>query len=266
MKFLRYPGGKGRLLSEISLHLPRTATIKGNYIEPFVGGGSIFFYQRPQRAILCDLNQELIELYNGIRLYPHKVWQTFESFPSGRESYYSVRDRDMKKMPLYFRAARTLYLNRTCFKGMWRHNPSGQFNVGYGGEDRRWVINHENLVKIANILRKAEVSCSHYEETISRASKRDFVFLDPPYKPGEKDLLEGHYSNGKFSFDDQKHLADELIRSSMKRKFRWLMTNSDHPEIRRLYEGFKIIRIKTGTGNMPGILAKNSSEILISNY
>lgn len=266
MKFLRYPGGKSRLLRYISSHLPKTGEVKGSYIEPFVGGGSIFFYQKPNQAILCDLNKELIELYKGIRLYPHKVWETFESFPSGKESYYLVRDEAVEGKPLYFRAARTLYLNRTCFKGMWRHNPSGKFNVGYGGEDRRWVINHENIIQIASILRGAEIKHAHYEETIQNAIKGDFLFLDPPYKPGEKHLVEGHYSNGKFSFEDQEDLANLLIRVSKKKKIKWLMTNSAHSAIRRLYKGFNIKKIPIGTGTLPGIPSKKSNEIMISNY
>lgn len=84
MKFLRYPGGKSRLLTHLTKYIPPSQDIKGTYIEPFVGGGSVFFYLKPSNAILSDLNSDLIELYKGIRLYPHKVWETFESFPAGK--------------------------------------------------------------------------------------------------------------------------------------------------------------------------------------
>ena len=226
MKFLRYPGGKARLLKYIAQHLPTDREVEGKYVEPFVGGGSVFFHQRPRRALLCDLNDELIELYKGISLYPHKVWEMYESFPTGKEAYYKVRDSSLERQPLYFRAARTLFLNRTCFKGMWRHNPSGKFNVGYGGEDRRWVINHENIVQISRILRHADIRRASYEETLRNVRAGDFLFLDPPYKPGEKDLVEGHYSNGKFSFDEQVTLATQLKELSAKKRIKWLMTNS----------------------------------------
>lgn len=266
MKFLRYPGGKARLLKYIAMYLPTDHEIKGKYIEPFVGGGSVFFHHRPRKALLCDLNEELIELYRGISLYPHKVWETYKSFPTGRDAYYDVRDSSPKSSPLYFRAARTLFLNRTCFKGMWRHNPSGKFNVGYGGEDRRWVISHENIVQIAQILRKAEVRQASYEETLKSVRSGDFLFLDPPYKPGSKDLIEGHYSNGKFTFEEQITLAEHLKELSKRKRFKWLMTNSSHSSIRKLYSNFNITKIAIGTGDSPGLPSTKSNEILISNY
>ncbi|MDR2942811.1 MAG: Dam family site-specific DNA-(adenine-N6)-methyltransferase [Treponema sp.] len=145
MKFLRYPGGKSKLLSYLVNYLPENKDIKGTYSEPFVGGGSVFFNMNSKNALISDLNSELITLYKGIKLYPHKVWETFETFPEGKTAYYKIRNTVIKNKPLYYRAARTLFLNRTCFKGMWRHNRKGNFNVGYGGEERRWVITHQNI-------------------------------------------------------------------------------------------------------------------------
>ena len=139
IRFLRYPGGKGKLLLYLNKFFPKNVSTHGRYVEPFIGGGSVFLFLQPREAILSDLNQELIDLYKGIRNYPHKVWETFSSFPSGKEAYYQIRDTECAHKPMYYRAARTLYLNRTCFKGMWRHNPEGKFNVGYGGEERRWA-------------------------------------------------------------------------------------------------------------------------------
>ncbi len=118
MRFLRYPGGKTKLLNFIDKYLPKSNEIVGNYIEPFVGGGSVFLSVKPQNAILSDLNKELIELYNGIRNFPHKVWEIFCSFPEGRKAYYQIRDSEYINRPLAYRASRTLYLNRSCFKGM----------------------------------------------------------------------------------------------------------------------------------------------------
>lgn len=266
MKFLRYPGGKTKLLTYLIKHLPKSNSIKGTYIEPFVGGGSIFFHMNPNNALISDLNSELITLYKGIKLYPHKVWEIFESFPSGRCSYYKVRNKSMEGKPLYYKAARTLYLNRTCFKGMWRHNANGDFNVGYGGEERRWVITHESMIELSKIFRKAEIQSKDFEEVILSASKNDFIFLDPPYKPGEKDLHELHYRNGKFLFNEQIRLAETLKRLPKSRRIRWAMTNSSHNDILKLYEGFKIKKIPFGTSNKPGIQTKNSNEVLITNY
>jgi len=266
MKFLRYPGGKSKLLSYLVNHLPKSEDIKGTYIEPFVGGGSVFFHMNPNQALISDLNSELITLYKGIKLYPHKVWEIFESFPTGKVAYYKIRNKGSEGKPLYYKAARTLFLNRTCFKGMWRHNSRGDFNVGYGGEERRWVITHQSIVDLSRIFRKAEILNNDFEEIIQNASKNDFIFLDPPYRPGERDLHELHYNNGKFLFDEQIRLADVLKNLPKSKRIRWAMTNSSHRDILKLYEGFNIKKIPFGTGDKPGIQTKKSKEVLITNY
>jgi len=266
MKFLRYPGGKTKLLTYLVNYLPKGKDIEGTYIEPFVGGGSVFFQVSPKKALISDLNSELITLYKGIRLYPHKVWEIFESFPEGKAAYYSIRNNGSEGKPLYYRAARTLFLNRTCFKGMWRHNNQGNFNVGYGGEERRWVITHKNIIELSQILRKAEILNSDFEKVILNAYKNDFIFLDPPYKPGEKDLHELHYSNGKFLFDEQVRIAETLKSIPKSKKIRWAMTNSSHKDILKLYKDFNIKIIPFGTSEKPGIQTKNSNEVLITNY
>lgn len=266
MRFLRYPGGKGKLLSFLVNHLPENKDIKGTYIEPFVGGGSVFLYIKPTDALISDLNCELINLYKGIKYYPHKVWETFKSFPAGKKSYYNARDENIDNKPLYYKAARTLYLNRTCFKGMWRHNPQGNFNVGYGGEERRWVITHQSIIELSKVFRRAEILNNDFEDVITNAKKHDFIFLDPPYKPGERDLYEKHFSSGKFLFKDQVRLSETLKSLPKSKQIRWAMTNSSHNDILKLYQGYNIKKIPTGTSNRPGIRTKNSNEVLITNY
>lgn len=144
MRFLRYPGGKSRLLLFLADFLPESSEIKGKYVEPFLGGGSVFLYVGPERSVISDLNKELIDLYRGIRSYPHKVWETFVGFPTGKDAFYRVRGENYNDKCLYYRAARTLYLNRTCFKGMWRHNTDDNFSIGYVGEERRWARANSN--------------------------------------------------------------------------------------------------------------------------
>jgi DNA adenine methylase len=266
MKFLRYPGGKSKLLSFLVDHLPEKKEIKGRYIEPFVGGGSVFLSIKPDDALISDLNAELINLYRGIKHYPHKVWELFESFPAGKKSYYHIRDEITIDKPLYFKAARTLYLNRTCFKGMWRHNPQGNFNVGYGGEARRWVITRQNIMELSRIFRKAEILNKDFEDVIINAQSNDFIFLDPPYKPGEKDLNEIHFSNGKFLFGEQVRLSETLKSIPKSKHICWAMTNSSHKDILKLYREFNIKKIPVGTSNRPGIQTKDSNEVLITNY
>lgn len=267
MRFLRYPGGKSRILSFLLKYFPNSKQIQGTYIEPFVGGGSVFFHFQPIKAILADLNQELILLYKGLKQNPKKVWETFVSFPSGRETYYQIRNqKHLHKKPIYYQAARILYLNRTCFKGLWRHNKEGTFNVGYGGEERRKVLRQEILEQISYLLKRTKLYNQDFESTIQMASDGDFLFLDPPYKPGAKELLEVHYWNGKFLFSEQERLANVLKEVSQKKRIRWAMTNSAHKEILKLYKNFRIQKIPIGVSNRPGILTRNSQEVLITNY
>ncbi|MFC1902359.1 DNA adenine methylase [Chloroflexota bacterium] len=266
IRFLRYPGGKGKLLLYLNKLFPKNISIHGRYIEPFIGGGSVFLFLQPREAIISDLNQELIDLYKGIRNYPHKVWETFSNYPSGKEVYYQIRDTEYAHKPMYYRAARTLYLNRTCFKGMWRHNPEGKFNVGYGGEGRRWVITHDNIVELSIVFKKATILRSDFENMLDSAQDDDFIFLDPPYLPGEKQMLQAHYINGRFSFEDQVRLAEKLQSVSRRNKIRWMMTNTAHPDVCHLYKDFNIHQIPRGVSSIIGVHTCNSNEVVISNY
>jgi len=266
MRFLRYPGGKSKLLSFLVNYLPEKDKIKGKYIEPFVGGGAVFFHIKPEQALISDLNKELIDLYKGIRNYPHKVWEIYSSFPSGKKEYYEIRNVDDRKKPMYFRAAKTLYLNRTCFKGMWRHNSKGNFNVGYGGDERRWAITHKNIIQLSKLLKETSIDSHDFNKALKNVDNGDFIFLDPPYKPGEKEMDHGHYINGKFTFEDQERLANTLREISSKKKIKWVMTNTSHDSIKNLYKDFIIRPIPKGTSNTVGVFTENSNEVLISNY
>lgn len=265
IRFIRYPGGKQRILNYIMPYLPSLESIRGKFVEPFVGSGAVFFALNPKYALLADINKDLIDLYHGVHLYPLKVWEIFKGFPTTKEAYYKIRAISVDKMDLAFRAARTLYLNRTCFKGMWRHNANGEFNVGYGGQDRRWVITKGDLIKVSNRLKRAYFKCSDFQAIIDTCAEEDFIFADPPYRPGEREALHAHYVYSQFSYYDHQRLADAL-RQASDRGVRWAMTISSHPDILRLYRGYQIIHIPKGTGKRPGILTDNSGEVLICNY
>jgi|FaiFalDrversion3_1042247.scaffolds.fasta_scaffold04567_2 DNA adenine methylase len=265
IKFIRYPGGKQRILNYIIPFLPPRQSIIGKFIEPFVGSGAVFFAINPKRALLADINPELIDLYRGIKYYPLKVWEIYNSFPTTKKAYYQIRDMNISEMSLAFRAARTLYLNRTCFKGMWRHNSDGRFNVGYGGQDRRWVINQETLKEVSNRLKHATLKCCDFEEVIDESKIGDFIFADPPYRPGERELIHSHYAYGKFSFSEYQRLAKALKKAS-ERGVKWALTISSHPDILDLFYGNYIIPIPKGASGKPGILTDKSCEVLICNY
>lgn len=262
--FLRYPGGKRRLLIFLKDYLPSPENIKGRYIEPFVGSGAVFFYLEPQKALLSDANPELIDIYRGIRYSPQKVWKIYKKFGSTKKDYKRIRDQKKEKSVIK-RAARMLFLNRTCFKGMWRHNREGKFNVGYGGQARRWVISEADLSEINKRLRKTRVVCSDFERIIESATEGDFIFLDPPYKPNEQEYTNNHYVSQQFHFEDHQRLAKALKRAK-KRGAKWAMTTSAHPKILALFRGFYVIKIPKGTGALPGIMTENSGEALVLSY
>lgn len=269
MKFIRYPGGKRRLLRYIIPYLPLREAIRGKYIEPFVGGGAVFFALNPRRAVLSDINKELIDLYLGIKYRPSEVWQIFSGFPTTKEGYYRVRDHQFETDNLAYKAARILYLNRTCFKGMWRHNASGNFNVGYGGQDRRWVVSEKTLSTVSRRLKNARLKSEDFQKVIDSSSHDDFIFVDPPYSPSKKEISHDHYVYSRFTYsrfvyDDHVRLATALKRATQ-RGVRWLLTTSSHEDIVSLFKDHAIVRFSKGAAGKPRIISEFSGEVLIFN-
>lgn len=265
ISFLRYPGGKQRLLDYLIDYLPDPATIEGCFVEPFVGGGAVFFALEPRRAVLSDINDELINLYRGIRRAPAEVWELYRDFPATKKAYYQIRNSPPPNTRLAGKAARTLYLNRTCFKGMWRHNANGDFNVGYGGQARRWVITSTILIEVSKRLRRASLTSCDFESVIDDCVQGDFIFADPPYCPGEAEIRHSHYVHSKFCLTDHKRLAQALKRAS-RRGVAWTMTTSSHPDILHLFRGNRVVPLLRGTGNKPGLLTDNSGEVILTNH
>ena len=218
-------------LSEVLLPLQQ---VSRRYVEPFVGGGSTFFLVDPTSAVLSDINAELIDLYLGVQQAPREVWEIYESFPNTRRGYYKARAMNPHTLSLTTRAARLLFLNRTCFKGMWRHNSSGDFNVGYGGQSRRWAITLQDLYDVAKRLQNAVLRCADFEAILDETAEGDLIFVDPPYRRGYREQLHEHYVGGKFAFEDQRRLAAALGRAS-ERGVRWVVTNSFHEDLLDLY-------------------------------
>ncbi len=264
VNFLRYPGSKRRMLAFLSQYLPKRDDICGRYVEPFLGSGAVFLSFLPRNAFLSDINQELIDIFLGIQQDYTAVWQKYRNFGTTREDYYQVRD-EYKPRSLTGRAARSLFLNRTCFKGMWRHNNNGNFNVGYGGQNRRWVIDLNILHSISKFLKGVNYKCCDFEETLNTINKGDFIFCDPPYKPGWAELTNSHYSSRQFSLKDQERLANRLNNFDSI-EIKWALTISSHPNILAFYKNNYAIFFKRGTGSSPGKIVDNPGEVLITNY
>lgn len=250
------------MLDFLLQYLPSRETIPGRFVEPFVGSGAVFFAMSPQRALLSDINQELIDLYRAIKESPTDVWETFASFPSTKDGYYKIRDEPTEENGVVRNAARTLYLNRTCFKGMWRHNAEGRFNVGYGGQDRRWVISEETLRDVSARLQMASLLVSDFEVVIDACLEGDIIFADPPYRPGARELVNDHYLLNTFSFADHVRLA-QALKAAHERGVHWVLTTSAHPDILDLFPDENVVRFRMGTGTRPGQLIENAREVII---
>jgi DNA adenine methylase len=231
--FLKWAGGKRWLLPHLDDLLPKK---HNRFIEPFLGSAAAFFFIRPKQAILSDTNIDLIECYGAIRDQWRKVEILLAEHQAkhDQEYYYWMRDalfRDRAK-----RAAQFIYLNRTCWNGLYRVNLNGKFNVPKGTKDAV-VLRSDNFKRIAQMLRRVTVVCSDFEPIIEQASKDDFVFVDPPYTV--KHNLNGFikYNEKLFSWADQIRLHECIVRA-VNRGARVIVTNADHRSVRKLYSDF----------------------------
>ena len=262
VSFLRYVGSKQRHKAFLLKRLPVAERIDGRYIDPFVGAGVVFLGVKPQRAMLSDLNPELMALYHAIAADAAAVWKAFSSFPEDRSGYYRVRSMSPRQMSPHRAAARTLYLNRTCFGGNVRYNARGEFNVGYGGQERRWAVGEHDLLTISRRLAAATLTAGDFEEAIDHARAGDIVFADPPYAPGARDLAHDHYTFGTFGYQDHRRLVAALVRAEG-RGASWAMTTSSHPDILALISGRDVVPLPRDPYKRlpPGI--EGSGEVLV---
>lgn len=261
--FLKWAGGKRWLVGRPEFEIPN---FSGRYIEPFLGGGAVFFHRQPSKAILSDVNPRLIDTYRAIK----DDWQSVLVYLKehqqlhSKEHYYETRK--FWKPNLAERAAQFLYLNRTCWNGLYRENLRGEFNVPIG--TKVTIVNdNEDLSCLSEILRPAELKCCDFSETIALADEGDFLFVDPPYTTAHNNNGFVKYNEGIFTWDDQIRLRDALCLAAG-RGASILMTNADHGSVSDLYEDravlTKVARASVISGGNKG--RGRTSELLISNF
>lgn len=259
--FLKWAGGKRWLTQHPLFVIPK---FKGRYIEPFLGSASIFFHLRPNRSILSDVNAELVETYNAIRGEAALVLRHLKHHAKNHNTQYYYRTRDdYKPSTPASRAARFLYLNRTCWNGLYRVNLKGKFNVPKGTKTNV-LLNSDNFDAIAGALRRARIRCSDFEPIIDLAGEGDFVYADPPYTVRHN--LNGFikYNETLFSWNDQIRLKDAVARAKC-RGANVIISNANHKSVLELYQGLaKAISIQrasviSGSEQGRGI----TSELLI---
>ena len=259
--FLKWPGGKRWLAPEIKR---RIGEVPGIYYEPFLGGAAAFFALAPAKAVLADVNCELIELYHTVRDSPELVRERLVHHQSKHDKQHYYVTRATRPSGTVDRAARLLYLNRTCFNGIWRVNRRGEFNVPIGTKTSV-VLEGESFSGIADALKEVDLLAQDFEATIEIAGRGDVVYADPPYTVAHNYNGFLKYNDEIFRWSDQIRLRDALKKAAA-RGASVLVSNANHESIRELYAEFsqvdEISRFSviagTATGRSP------TSELLIS--
>ncbi len=231
LPFLKWAGGK-RWLAH-SEYLPQPKSFN-RYIEPFLGGAAVFFRLRPATAILGDVNGELISLYEVMRDQPNDLYDVLQRHQKnhGKQHYYTVRaDSPLCRVE---QAARMLYLNRTCWNGLYRVNLKGEFNVPIGTKNTV-LFDDEDFDRYSTLLRAADLRVSDFQTTIEEAVEGDFLFVDPPYTVRHNCNGFVKYNEQIFSWADQVRLC-ESVAAAVSRGASVVVTNADHPSVKELYE------------------------------
>lgn len=239
--FLKWAGGKTQLLTELHKYIPNNFN---KYIEPFIGGGAMFFSLNPHESIISDLNEELVITYRQIKEDVESIIEHLEKFENSEEFFYNIRRLDPNELEHSYRAARLIYLNKTCFNGLYRVNKKGQFNVPYGKGNGSF-LNKEVLRNASEFLTETTIIKGDYLEVLTEfATEGDFIFLDPPYYPVSKYSDFQRYTKEFFYHEDQVRLKQEFDRL-VNMGCKVILTNSDHEVILDLYSDYEIDIIET---------------------
>ncbi len=264
--FLRWAGGKRQLLPRLIELLPRDIS-GGTYREPFLGAASLFFALQPRKAVLSDANDYLISCYAHVRDNWSAVNRAlrFHARRTNQEHYYKTRDQYNQSRYSASQAARFIYLNKTCFNGIFRVNMRGKFNVPYGWKEPPALPTAEILEKASKALRHAVLLTSKFEESLEDATGNDFVYLDPPYPPLNGTAYFTHYTMDRFTQSDQEKLAIMVLHLDQI-GCRFLMTSADIPLIRKLYKSFHIRSLPVTRFITCKAVRHTVSELVITNY
>lgn len=268
--FIQWVGGKREVIPQYERFIPKKFK---NYYEPFLGGGAMFFHLQPKKAILSDSNQELIKTYEGVRDNPEEVIRFLREFKSkhSEELYTKIRNLDreidiLKELGSAEIAARMIYLNQTCFNGLYRVNQRGQFNVPIGSSLNRLICDDYTIRNASKILKKTTLKKMDFEIAVNDAAVGDFIYLDPPYYPVSVYSDFTRYTKEKFYQEDQVRLKVQVDQLSMK-GCKVMLSNSDCNFVRNLYKDYKIHKVQSNRSlNCKKDRRGKVYELLITNY
>lgn len=261
LPFLRWAGSKRQLLAKLQPYAPNPLK---RYIEPFAGSACLFFALEPERAILGDLNGELVCALRAVQRDPHLVIECLRRLPTGEAAYYRVRARDPESLPGAEIAARFIYLNHYCFNGIYRTNTDGAFNVPYGPPKSGVGIDEASLLNASRLLRRALVLNGDFEATLVHAERGDFVYLDPPFAIAGRRVF-AEYGPGSFSTHDIPRLAAALQRLD-RSGVTFVVSYADCREAREWLTEWSFKRVRTRR-NIAGFTAsrRSSYELVVTN-
>lgn len=268
---LKWAGGKRKLLQYI---LPKVPDRYNCYLEPFIGGASVLMAISPKKAIVSDLNDDLINTYLETRDFPEDLINVLKKY-NGKHSedfYYQIRNLDrlesFQNLSDLEKAARFIYLNHTCYNGLYRVNSLGQYNTPIGRYKNPKIVDEQNIRLVSEYFKNNDIRfiCNDYKKTLDLAREGDFVYLDPPYDPISDSASFTMYTKDGFDKEDQKRLKKECDRlNSIGALF--MQSNSDTNFIRELYKDYFIETIEAPRNiNSKGDKRKNVNEVLITNY
>ena len=271
-KFVKWAGGKTQLIEQFVPLFPKKFN---SYLEPFVGSGAVFFHIiqnfKPKEIIISDINEELINAYRIVKtdverliieLKQHKEYHMTE----GKKYYLTIRATNPNELPPLERAARFIYLNKTCFNGLYRVNLKGKFNVPMGSYKNPDIIQEEKLRMVSKLLKKVIIKVLSFEKIFNLAKKGDFVYFDPPYYPLKKGKSFTTYTKGAFLEKEQELLA-EVFKKLDKKDCSVMLSNSDTKFIKDLYIKYNINLVQaTRMINCNGDKRGKINEIVVTNY
>lgn len=268
---LKWVGGKRQLLDII---IPLVPNKFSTYVEPFVGGAAVLLELKPKKAIINDSNEELINVYNVVKNYPEELFEYLIEHDSknSEDYFYEVRawdrDGDYDKLSSIKKASRIIYLNKTCFNGLFRVNQAGQFNAPYGKYKNPNIINKPAIMAMSYYFNNNNIKIINgdYKNALKGLRKGAFIYFDPPYMPISDSSSFTGYTESGFSLDDQVELRNKCIELD-RRGVKFLLSNSDHPKIRELYKDFNIATVKARRSiNSKGNKRGEINEVLVRNY
>ncbi len=258
---LKWAGGKQQLLPQLLSRIPKTY---GRYIEPFFGGGALFFALVPKKAVISDSNAEIINLYRHLAKDAGAVIAAMDGHAYNETHFYSVRAQAFDDLSPIEAAARTLYLNRSCFNGLYRVNRQGAFNVPFGRYDNPRLCDPEGLEAAGRALAAAEILCADYLEVLAeQARPGDFVYLDPPYLPAGGYADFKRYTKEQFREADHRALAEE-VRRLASLGCHVLLSNAKHPLVWELYGDFDIEVVPARRNISSRAATRRGEEVIVT--